>query len=82
MSKDAEIYTETIIEITEMMEYVLERYLEKERVNYQQEFANEEMELMAYIRNNRGFTSLMKELLGDIHFFTVGLQRMKEEGLW
>lgn len=82
MSKDAEIYADTIIEITEMMEYVLSVYLEKERVNYQKEFANEEMDLMAYVKNNRGFTSLMKELLGDIHFFTIGLQRMKEEGSW
>jgi hypothetical protein len=82
MSKDAEIYADTIIEITEMMEYVLSVYLEKEKVNYQKEFANEEMDLMAYVKNNRGFTSLMKELLGDIHFFTIGLQRMKEEGSW
>lgn len=82
MSKDAEIYADTIIEITEMMEYVLSVYLEKERVNYQKEFSNEEMDLMAYVKNNRGFTSLMKELLGDVHFFTIGLQRMKEEGLW
>lgn len=82
MSKDAEIYADTIIEITEMMEYVLDRYMENDKLNYQREFANEEMELMAYIRNNRGFTSLMKELLGDVHFFTIGLQRMKEEGSW
>lgn len=82
MSKDAEIYADTIIEITEMMEYVLDRYMENDKLNYQREFANEEMELMAYVRNNRGFTSLMKELLGDVHFFTIGLQRMKEEGSW
>lgn len=79
MSKDAEIYAHSIIELVEMIEFVIDKLDETKKINYQETFKDQEMSFMAYINNNNGPYNLMRELLADTKFFATGLVNLSKK---